>query len=329
MMFMLRLTNCKNLSTFVNPTDSKNLFRYRLPFFVAAMTLLVQLVLPAPAQAVQTQAVQTGIQSTSDVRASSLGDEAFTEPIETIQVASAESGIIDRVNVKRGDFVEEGQLLVELDKRVLAASLRLAQAKASSTAKLKAAQIEWETKASNYDKLVGLIKDSAASPKEVESAQSSAQVAKQNVEAIREELEQFSLEAERIESQIEQRSVRSPITGVVTDVRKKNGEYVSVSDPHLVTVVRLDLLRVVFFLSTQKASHIAKGHVAELWMSETRQKAHGIVEYVAPVTQADSGRVRLEILVHNPELKFRSGVRCQIINTSIRQSMKSLPRARN
>jgi RND family efflux transporter MFP subunit len=255
------------------------------------------------------------------LRSASLGDEAFTEPIETIQVACSEFGIIGNVNVKRGQVVEADQLLFELDMSVLKASLRLAQAKANSKASRRAAEVEFETKSTRYEKLVRLISQKAGSPQEVERAKADVEVARQNVEAIIEEIEQYSLESQRIESQMERRRVRSPIAGVVIDTRKKKGEYVANSDPHLATVVQLDTLRVVFYLPTSRAAKIKSGHDAEILLTETNQKAKGSVEYVAPITNADSGRVRVEVLIENANHQYRSGVRCRLLETSVRQSM--------
>lgn len=264
---------------------------------------------------------RSGSLSTMASRVAATGDEAFTEPIETIKIAAAENGIIGNVAVKRGDTVESEDLLFELDMSVLEASRRLATAKASSKARLKAAEVEFEAKTKSYDKRVKLLADRAGSPEEVEKAKTEVELARQSIEAIVEEQEQASLETKRIETQMEQRRTRSPIDGVVVDVRRKPGEYISSADPHIATVVQLDTLRVVFHLPTSRAATIKSGDVANLLLPETGQRTEGTVEYVAPVTNADSGRVRVEVLVENKSREFRSGVRCRILESSTRRSM--------
>jgi RND family efflux transporter MFP subunit len=261
----------------------------------------------------------------NQLRALSAGDEAFTEPIETIKIASAESGIVGKVKIKRGDTVGVDDLLFELDMSVLEASKRLASAKANSKARLKAAKVEYEAKTKRYKKLVTLREDGAGSAEEVEKAQTDAEVARQSVEAIIEENEQAALETKRIESQMELRRVRTPIQGIVIDVRKKEGEYVASSDPHLATIVQLETLRVVFYLPTSRVSKIKQGDNAELLLTETKQHAKGLVEYVAPITNADSGRVRVEVLIPNDEGAYRSGVRCRVLEVFAQQSMLDEP----
>ncbi len=249
------------------------------------------------------------------------GDEAFTEPIETIKVACSESGIIDLVKVERGDTVRAGDLLFELDMSVLEASRRLAQAKASTTAKRKAAEAEYESKNKRYEKLVELLEDKAGSPEEVERAKTDAEIARQAIEAIIEENGQHVLETKQIETQMDRRRIHTPINGVVIDIRKKSGEYVSSNDPHVATVVQLDTLRVVFYLPTTRTLKIKQGDSAEILLTESDQHAQGIVQYVAPVTNADSGRVRVEVLIKNSLREYRSGVRCRILEVFSQQSM--------
>ncbi|MFK7769633.1 MAG: efflux RND transporter periplasmic adaptor subunit [Mariniblastus sp.] len=260
------------------------------------------------------------ISRTNQLRSSTAADEAFTESYQKILVASAENGIVSNVKVRRGDIVEVGDLLFELDQSVLEASRRLSRAKANQKAKLRSAEVQFETNTKRYEQKVKLLEEKAGSPEEVQRAKSDVEISKQNVEAILEENEQSSLETKRIESQIEQKRIRSPINGVVTDVRKKVGEYVSVNDPHVVTVEQLDALKVVFYLPTARAVKIKIGHTAEILMTEEKSHAKGTVEYVAPITKADSGRVRVEVAIANELQNYRSGVRCRLISTSSHQS---------
>ena len=254
-------------------------------------------------------------------RISSAGDEAFTEPIERIKIAAAENGIIGDVAVKRGDAVETGDLLFELDMSVLEASRKLATAKANSKASLKAAEVELAARTKNYEEKVALMADRTVSSEEVQQAKTEVGLAQQKIEAIIEEQGQANLETKRIETLMEQRRTRSPINGVVIDVNRKPGEYVSSSDPHIATVVQLDKLRVVFHLPTVQVESVRSGDVASLLFPESGLQAEGVVRYVAPITDAVSGRVRVEVLVENESGEYRSGVRCRILQSGTRQSM--------
>ena len=255
-------------------------------------------------------------------------EEAFTEPIEKIQVAAAETGIVAKVYVKLGDTVQPGDLLYELDMSVLEASRRVAKSKADNRAKLKSAEIEYQTKLARYEKLVKLAQEGAGSPEEVARSKADAEVASQEIEALREQANQFRLEVEQYEAQMEQRRVRSPIHGQVIEIKKKVGEHVSSNDLHLVSVVQIDTLRAVFHLPTLQATKLEKGNKVQIAFPESNLQTIGIVEYVSPITRADSGRVRVDILIGNREREFRSGVRCYLMKRVVYRDHDSLNKAR-
>ncbi len=246
------------------------------------------------------------------------GDDAFTEPIEEIKVATAEMGIVKKIHVKKGDTVGPNDLLIELDMSVLEATRRIAESKANNKARIKAAEIEFQIKNTRYEKLVSLVRDGAGSPEEGERALADTQVAKQNIEALLEEAEQHRLEVQQYEAQMERRRIRSPIHGQVVEIRKKVGEHISNNDPHIVTVVRFDTLRAIFHIATAKAIKMQKGDIVEVVVPETNQRTRAEVEFVAPITQADSGRVRVDVTIDNQTHEFRSGVRCRLVGGIVR-----------
>lgn len=238
--------------------------------------------------------------------------EAFTEPIHSIDASAADTGRIAEVNVKRGDRVRRGDLLMVLDSQVLDASRQLADRKASSSARIMALEVELELRINRFEQLRGLLGDGAGNPEEVRRARADADVARLNVQAAREDQELARLQLAEIEARIEQRKIRSSLDGIVTEVLKEPGEYVSTLDPHVVTIVRLDQLRATFYVPTETARFLSVEDAARLKMASTRRDATGRIEYIAPLTEADSGRVRVDVLIDNTKGTFRSGVRCTL-----------------
>lgn len=235
--------------------------------------------------------------------------EGFAEPVRIIESAAAAEGRIAEVAVKRGDRVQRGDLLVMLDTSILEASLNIAKARAENTAKTEATQVEYELKQQRFDQLANLVKAGAGSPEEVKRARAEAQVAHLNVVAAQQEQQLAALQLAEIEARLEQRCVRSPVDGIVTEVLKEIGEHVSTSNPHVATVVELDQLRLTFYLPTQLAMQIAPGQSLNITFPELSQQDVGKVEYVSQVTQADSGRVRVDVLLDNSKDQSRSGIR--------------------
>jgi len=236
--------------------------------------------------------------------------EGFTEPVKQIEVSASQSGRVASVLARRGDIVAKGDMLMLLDTQVLEASRRVAQSKANASARQQALKIEHDIKQDRYEKLFKLQQDGAGSPEEVKRAEADANIAKLNWEAAKEDTELKELELAEIEARIEQRRARSPIDGVVTDVIKETGEYVSLSEPHVATVVQLENLRVTFFVSTEVAARLSVQQKVNLTLPGNDSGPFGQIEHIGAVTEADSGRVRVDVLIANPDRQYRSGVRC-------------------
>ncbi len=238
--------------------------------------------------------------------------EAFTEPFKVIELAAPESGRVASIHTQRGSHVKAGQLLVELDSQVQQAALKVAEQKASTTSRVEALKVEYKRKQRRYETLKELSQDGGGTAEELLDAEAETQIAQLNVKAAEEEIEQYKLEQKELEAQIEQRRVYSKIAGIVTEVPREVGEYVSSAEPHVITVVDLSRLRVTFFITTEKAVTLASGeHVAINLLGQSRI-VEAEIEYVGPITQADSGRVRLDVVIDNARGELRSGQRCSM-----------------
>ncbi len=58
---------------------------------------------------------------------------------------------------------------------------------------------------------------------------------------------------------------------------------------------------------------LQQGRTVKLFFPETEVRAEGRVEFVSPVTEADSGTVRVKVLLDNAQGQYRCGVRCALV----------------
>ncbi len=234
--------------------------------------------------------------------------EGLIEPFQTVRVAAPESATIADVLVRQGQVVQKGSPLVQMDIDILQSALLVAKAKADARAKLDAAAIELDVKQRRVEILKSLGKDNASS-EELIRATADCELAKAAVLAAQEERSQNQLETKRIEMQLEKRTIRSPIHGVVVRVHHQIGEFVTNLDPVVVTVAELSRLRAVIYPPTELAQTLSVDAVVGLRL-EDGQSVDVTVDFVSPVTDADSRTVRTELVLENPKGKFRSGARC-------------------
>jgi len=243
--------------------------------------------------------------------------EGFTEPYRNIDVAAAEPGIIEKIHVKEGERVAAGQLIAELNHDVLKASLAIADKTRNARGKLESAKAESRLKQERLEKLKILLGRNHASQEEVDRTQVEMEVAAADLLNAEEELEIRDLEYHRTMTQIEMRMIRSPIDGWVTKQFVDQGEYVSPTNPVVFNVVQLDPLMAVFSVPGDNIKNISTEQKVTVTMGEQRTPVTGVVEFIAPITDAKSLTTQVKVRLENLEGKLRSGDRCYL-NMDIR-----------
>lgn len=236
--------------------------------------------------------------------------DGFTEPFRKIEVAASETGTVGQLLVHEGDRATKGQALATLDNDVLQVTREIATATVHAKGKLDSAAAERDLRKTRLERLEPLRAEGHASQEEIDRARTDLVVAEANLQAAREQHQLDELEYKRIDAMIERRTLRSPIDGYVLKIQKDEREFVSANSAAVVTVVQLDPLRVLFSLPTAYAAKLSAGSTVDLELPESGAKLGGKVEFVAPVTEAESGTVRVKVLIDNPRGVYRCGVRC-------------------
>jgi len=263
--------------------------------------------------------------------------EAFTEPYRVLDLAAAEPGILQRFAVKQGDRIAAGDLVASLNTEVLRARLDLARVRANLKGAIKKAQADVAQKRRRYGKLAGLHQNGHASPEEIDTARSNLEIAEAGLLEAQESQKLAQLEQKQIEAQLSRREIRSPFDGQVVKLEKDEGEYVASLEPIVAQVVQLDKLRVKFFIDTARARSLQRGDQLNVLLLDGNQQVETTVEFVSPVTDADSRTVRVEVVIDNAEQRYRSGVpvrfasyrEARMLNGRIRTRATPLPYLQN
>ena len=234
--------------------------------------------------------------------------KAFTEPYRSIEIAASETGTLAHLAVEEGDEIQAGSILANLNEEVLAASLAVAKKSTESEGAIKSATAELNMQQERLDKLQGLFQRRHASQTELDRAQSQYDIAAAQLESAQDEIQIKLLELQRIEAQLEQRRLRTPIDGIVTEIFKDEGEFVSPADPKVMTVVQLNPLRVTFSVP-QSEIHRLKGETTVAVLLDGEERT-GTIEFISPTADAQSGTRRVKVKIDNPDLQLSSGQAC-------------------
>jgi RND family efflux transporter MFP subunit len=240
------------------------------------------------------------------------GIEGFTEPIRKLDLIPPEPGIISSLKVREGDRVEKNQLLGTLDCDTQQVALAIAKNTMEAHGRLDSAKAERDLRQWRLVKLKQLREEGHANEEEVTRVASELSVATANVLGALEQHAADTLEVDRIGTTIERRAMRSPFNGIVTRVFREEKEFVGGNNSPVLTIMELDKLRVTFTLPTSVALRLKLNQSVPLTFPTSGQKATGTVEFISPVTEAESDTVRVKVLIDNEQGKYRCGVRCAI-----------------
>lgn len=238
-------------------------------------------------------------------------ETSITEPLEWSRVAVSEHGVLRKIMVKEGARVRQGDLLAELDCGDLEQAKRIAELKANSRSAIAAAEANRKLRQSQNGNLLKLQSQGHANPMEVDQALAQFEQADAELLVAEEEAQRNRVEVERLQALLDRRAVKSPIDGIVIELHKRTGESVSANDPHVVTVVSLNQLRVRFYLKLETIEALQPRQNLTVYVGPRQLPVDGVVDFISPVIEPKSGLSRVDLLIDNRVLGLRSGLSCR------------------
>lgn len=240
----------------------------------------------------------------------------FTEPVRLTDVAASEDGNIAVIHVRRGQRVQPGQVLVTLDKELLEAQVSIARARSESTAAIDAAKIRLARARHRFDKIQQLRSAGLGSAEELDAAQSDVDLALTQLAEATDAASLNKLELNRIETALRKRDIVSPTPGVVTQIHREVGEFVSPAERVVVTIAKLNELRIPIYVSGGQAARLKAGQQLAVRFSNETAQATATIDYISPISDPGSGTVLVELLINNENGARRSGIACSVAVTS-------------
>lgn len=235
-----------------------------------------------------------------------------TEPGRHIDLTFPEPGVIRVIEVAEGNRVKTGQLLVQLDCRVLEAQHEIARRRAEGTAAIQAANATVKMKQQRLEQLERLAESDRANADELSRARAETEIALADLDLAREAVVEHALEAKQIEAQIEQRTLRAPFDGVIAELRREIGASVGTRDEPVLTLVKLDELDLVAHLDQRLLDRVHVGDEIPVTALDRPVTTKARVDFISPVVDASSGTARVRLLLPNAEGQHRSGVKYRI-----------------
>ena len=225
-------------------------------------------------------AASASANSTVDINAAQLS--CLLEPSQQVDISSQAPGVVNVVHMERGDQVRKGQKLLELDSAIQNAAYVTAKARASF-AKRKVARNK------------NLLEKKLLSDLERDELLTEAELAR--------------LMLEEAQALVKQRTVYSPINGVVVQKNISVGEYVG-SEP-VAKLVALDPLYVEVIMKSDVYGSLVNGMTVEVQPERDGRRYEGKIKIVDKIIDAASGTFGVRIELPNPDFILPAGLKCQ------------------
>jgi biotin carboxyl carrier protein len=143
--------------------------------------------------------------------------DCIIEPYDVVKVGSPVTGLIEKIFVERGDTVEAGQVLAELESGVEKAAVALARVRSRMVDDVKSREAELELGKRRQQRAGELFERDALSLDELDQLETDTELARHELKEARDNLELAQLELTQAIVALDRRTIRSPIPGVVSD----------------------------------------------------------------------------------------------------------------
>jgi RND family efflux transporter MFP subunit len=237
--------------------------------------------------------------------------DCLIEPHLVVDVNSSVVGKIETIAVEKSNLVEKGQTLVELESDVERATVELAKARVEMDAELRTHKTSYAFAKRKLTRFDDLFRDEVVPLHKKDEVETEANLAALQIRQAKENQRLAELEYERAVVLLEQRTVRSPITGVVVDRFKAPGEFAQ--DEPILRLAQLDPLNVEVIVPASFFGQIQTGMKANVIPEAPKDGNYSAeVTIVDRVVDASSGTFGVRLELPNPDYKLPGGLKCRV-----------------
>ena len=147
------------------------------------------------------------------------------QPKEQVKISADVSAKITRLGVEEGDWVEEGQFLIELDRERYLAQVESAEANVrSARANAKLVRENMIKTSKEFDRSSELVRRGLESQSVLDTQQAAYQVEIARHESALDQVEQAKAALKQAEDALSKTTIYAPMAGTISDLRKEQGE---------------------------------------------------------------------------------------------------------
>jgi RND family efflux transporter MFP subunit len=237
--------------------------------------------------------------------------QGLIEPNELVNVGSPVQGIVAHINVQRSSTVTKGEPLVLLDSSVQSAVVERARVLMAVEGEIKLFKEKLAFAQRTHARSKMLFESEAISAEKNDQAITEVSLARNQLQKAMENRSLAKLDLEHAQVVLDQRTIKSPISGVVVDRLVSPGEFVD--NQPLLILAQIDPLRVEVILPAGMFQKIQLGMKADIKPEiEVDGSYTATVAIVDRVIDPASGTFSVRLKLPNPDYRLPSGLKCMV-----------------
>ena len=207
-------------------------------------------------------------------------------PSKLVSVGSQVSGLIDKIDVKLGDELKQGELIAQIDNLTQQNALKEAEALLkSNNAQFKAKQAQIKVAKSEFERKTKMLVDGATSQSEYDTAESTLAIYRAELDQLNAEKERSIISVDNAKLDLGYTTIESPIDGTVIYVSVEEGQTVNNNQgtPSIIELAQLDVMTIKAQVSEADIINVVPGNdVYFTILGATTKKFHGVLRAIEP-----------------------------------------------
>ena len=216
------------------------------------------------------------------------------EATNSANLSTRMMGYVTKINVKVGDKVKKGQLLLSINNSDLVAK------RAQVNAGINEATAAFNNASKDFKRLTALFKDNSASQKELDDITAHYNMAKARLESAKQMRNE-------INAQFSYANIRAPFSGVVTQKFINAGDMANPGMP-LIAIESPGIFEVVTMVDENDIAQVKAGEKVKIFVKALQNTLTGLVTEVSTSAKNTGGQYLVKIVLDKTNEKILSGM---------------------
>jgi RND family efflux transporter MFP subunit len=239
--------------------------------------------------------------------------DCVIEPKQVIELRSPLEGLIERINVDRGDIVRRGQELVVLDTSLERAAAAIARQRSEMEGAVRSGESRLDFSTKKLERAQNLHGQNYLSAQARDEAATERRLAESELADARDNRRLAELELARQNEIIRLKTIRSPVNGVVMERMQNPGELAEagVGRKAIMKLAEIDSLNVEVVLPAAAYGRVKIGQEIEVLPEVPAGSRHSAtVRVIDRTLDAASGTFGVRLELPNRGHRIPAGIHC-------------------